>query len=95
MITTYRITATTWATLALVALGFLPWWRTGALYATGFVLPVAVAVLVIPPKHGPPTSTVEPGWLLDSISRHVHAVYRVASILLLTNVAAFVVIALG
>jgi hypothetical protein len=42
-----------------------------------------------------PTSTVEPGWLLDSISGHVHPVYTVASILLLTNVAVFVAIAPG
>ena len=39
-------------------LGFLPWW-TGTIYATGFLVPVAIAVLIVPPRQGPPDTTVE------------------------------------
>jgi hypothetical protein len=91
MVTTYRITAATWATLSLCVLGFLPWW-TGVIYATGFLLPVAIAVLIVPPRQGPPDSTVEPIWILDRISQHVHAVYRLAFILLAASTAALIVV---
>ena len=72
-------------------LGFLPCW-TGAIYATGFLVPVAIAVLIVPPRQGPPDTTVEPIWILDRISQHVHAMYRLASILLAAATAALIVV---
>ncbi|GAA2827641.1 hypothetical protein [Kribbella solani] len=94
MVTTFRISAATWATLGLVALGLLPWWA-GAAYAFGFVVPVAIAVLGVPPREGPEDTSIEPGWLLEAITRFVKPVYRVASILLALNVVTLVLIAVG
>ncbi len=40
--TTYRMTATFWSVVVLAICGFAPWW-TGAAYAAGFLLPLALA----------------------------------------------------
>lgn len=79
MVTTFRITSLTWATLSLCLLGLIPWW-SGTAYAVGFIVPTTVAVLLIPPRSAPKFQ--EPTWLLGRISQYVGVVYMLAFVAL-------------
>jgi hypothetical protein len=50
--TTFRVTSLSWAGLLLTVAGVLPLW-SGALYAIGFLVPLTIAVAVVPWKHHP------------------------------------------
>jgi hypothetical protein len=43
-VTTYRVSAVTWAAFALALLGFAPWW-TGAAYGAALVVPMLLLLL--------------------------------------------------
>lgn len=69
-ITTFRVSAATWAMIALGLLHVAPWWQ-GLAYAVGFCLPVAVAILLVPrlPDH-PDGTSPEPEWISRLLFRH-------------------------
>jgi hypothetical protein len=79
MVTTFRVTSLTWATLALAVLGLLPWWA-GVAYAAGFVIPIAVLVLLVPARHNPGRAA-EAHWVMDVITTAGRRVARVSPFL--------------
>ncbi|MEU6035896.1 hypothetical protein ABZ801_10840 [Actinomadura sp. NPDC047616] len=80
VVTTFRVTSLTWASLTVTLLGLVPWWA-GIAYAAGFVLPSAVFVLVVP-RSSDPENAPEPVWLMDRIRDWEPWVRRSAPVLL-------------
>ncbi|MQA84600.1 MAG: hypothetical protein GEV03_08255 [Streptosporangiales bacterium] len=73
-VTTYRVSATTWAALGLTALHIAPVW-TGISYGLGFALPIMAAILV--PRWRPDAedgTRREPRWIPRLLQRRVHVV---------------------
>jgi len=69
-ITTFRVSAVTWALLALGLLGVAPWWQ-GLGYAAGFCLPIAAAILLVPRRPDHPSGTArEPQWISRLLTRY-------------------------
>jgi hypothetical protein len=67
VVTTYRVTSLSWAALAVVFFGLVPWW-SGLAYALGFTLPILVAILAAPRRTDPTgTSDPEPTWIVDKL----------------------------
>lgn len=68
-VTTIRVSAATWAVLALSLLQLAPWW-VGLAYGGGFSLPLSLATLLLPwrstPKNGDPG---EPLWIQVGLTR--------------------------
>jgi len=85
-VTTFRTTALTWASLALLPLHILPWW-SGLAYGLGFSLPCVAAILG--PRWRPPAPdgwSPEPQWIPKALMRGRHKVQIAAvAILLLTT----------
>ncbi len=68
-VTTFRVSAATWAVLALTLLNLAPWWL-GAVYAAGFCLPLALATLGPRWRPDEPDGTPrEPQWISDALLR--------------------------
>jgi hypothetical protein len=82
-VTTFRVSAATWASLGLVLLNLGPWW-IGTAYAAGFCVPLAFSILA-PRWRG---DAVEPQW----ISRWLMLHRRWAQILCLFVLAAVAVV---
>ncbi|MEV6930714.1 hypothetical protein AB0M46_40360 [Dactylosporangium sp. NPDC051485] len=69
-ITTFRVSATTWALLALGLFGVAPWWQ-GAAYGIGFTAPIAAAILLVPRRpDAPDGATREPHWISRTLTRY-------------------------
>lgn len=68
-VTTIRVSAATWAVLALGLLQVAPWW-VGLAYGLGFSLPLGLATL-LPPWRSAPTggSPGEPLWIQMALTR--------------------------
>ena len=83
VVTTFRISAATWAALGLALLNVAPAW-TGVAYGLGFVLPLAVSVLRPPGR----TETVtDPAWLPGILMRYRRVVQWAGVALILGGVA--------
>jgi hypothetical protein len=73
-VSTFRVSATTWAALGLTVLGIAPP-LTGLAYGVGFAVPLAVAVLV--PRWRPDDddgTRYEPRWIPRMLQLHVRTV---------------------
>ncbi|HEY3685153.1 MAG TPA: hypothetical protein VGL93_19135 [Streptosporangiaceae bacterium] len=73
-VSTFRVSATTWAALGLTVLGIAPP-LTGVAYGIGFAVPLAVAVLV--PRWRPDDddgNRYEPRWIPRMLQLHVRTV---------------------
>lgn len=69
-ITTFRVSAATWALLFLGLLGVAPWWQ-GFVYAAGFCLPIAMSILLVPRRTDHPDgSPREPHWISRLLNRY-------------------------
>jgi cytochrome c biogenesis protein CcdA len=69
-VTTFRVSAATWALLALGLLGVAPWWQ-GVAYAAGFCVPIAAAILLVPRRSDRPDGTTrEPHWISRLLTRY-------------------------
>ncbi len=89
-VTTFRISAATWALIVLGLLNVAPWWQ-GIAYGMGFGLPIAAAILLVPPRPDREDGTSrEPHWISGMLNRH----RRFAQVVtLLTAVVGFVAVA--
>jgi hypothetical protein len=84
VVTTFRISAATWAALGLALLNVAPAW-TGLAYGLGFVLPLAVSVL----RPAGRTETVtDPGWLPGILAGYRRTVQWAGLALILTGAVA-------
>ncbi|GAA1660644.1 hypothetical protein GCM10009765_07660 [Fodinicola feengrottensis] len=90
-VTTFRISAATWATLGLALLQLAPVW-TGVAYGIGFAAPLAAATVL--PRWRPPLAdgTIhEPHWIAVALSRRlwvpqaINLVVMVAVLALIVN----------
>jgi hypothetical protein len=62
-VTTFRVSAATWALLGLGLVNVVPWWQ-GAAYGLSFCLPIAAAILLVPRRPDRPDgSPREPHWI--------------------------------
>lgn len=90
--TTFRVSAATWAALALAATQSAPL-LTGAAYGTGFALPLACAILL--PKWRQEANggdRIEPQWLLKFLRQYTRSV-QVAGVVIMAVTAIVLVIA--
>jgi hypothetical protein len=89
-VTTFRISAATWAMIVLGLLNVAPWWQ-GLAYGLGFCLPIAAAILLVPRRPDDQDGTSrEPHWISRMLNQH----RRVAQLVtLLTAVAGLVAVA--
>jgi hypothetical protein len=89
-VTTFRVSAATWAILGLTLLNLAPWWL-GVAYAAGFCGPLAIAVVV--PRwrmERPGEPPREPQWiseLLMRVRRPVQAVCLSSLLLIIVTLA--------
>ncbi len=90
--TTIRVTSLSWAGLSIVLLGLTPWW-SGLAYGLGFVLPLAISLVV--PRANSAQLTLEPLWLLERLHAAEHWMRRAGYIVLAVGSAACVATALG
>lgn len=92
VVTTIRVTSLSWAGLTIVLLGLTPWW-SGLAYGLGFVLPMAISLLV--PRATSAQLIPEPLWLLERLHAAEHWMRRAGYIVLAVCSAACVATALG
>ena len=85
MVTTFRVTSLTWATLTLAFLGLLPWWA-GLAYAAGFVVPAAVLILLVPARTDTAPG-MEVHWVMSGVSSFGAWVVRLAPFLFAATAA--------
>ena len=86
-VSTFRVSATTWAALGLTVLGIAPP-LTGMAYGIGFAVPLAVAVLV--PRWRPDDddgTRYEPRWIPRMLQLHVRTVQVAGLVALAGSVA--------
>lgn len=81
VVTTFRISAATWAALGLALLNVAPAW-IGVAYGVGFVGPLAVSVLR---PRGRDEAVADPSWLPDILVRYRRTVQWVGLTLILTG----------
>lgn len=68
-VTTIRVSAATWAVLALCLLQLTPWWA-GLAYGAGFCLPLSVATFLLPWRSASKSgSSGEPLWIQIALTR--------------------------
>ncbi len=68
-VTTFRVSAVTWALIGLGLLNVAPWWQ-GFAYGVGFCLPIAVAILLVPRRRDHQDGTPrEPYWISTMLNR--------------------------
>ncbi|MGH3912405.1 MAG: hypothetical protein ACRDTC_03180 [Pseudonocardiaceae bacterium] len=68
-VTTFRVSAATWAVLTLCLLQLTPWW-VGLAYGAGFCLPLGVATFLLPWRSAPRSDfSGEPLWIQIALTR--------------------------
>lgn len=91
VVTTLRVSATSWAMLALAVFHLAPWW-TGLAYGLGFAMPLAF-VIAVPRWRGPAPdgSDREPQWISGLLMRTRWIVQLVGFLLLVACTVAVIV----
>lgn len=86
-VSTFRVSATTWAALGLAVLGVAPP-LTGLAYGAGFAVPLAVAILL--PRWRPDDDNgtrYEPRWIPRMLQLHVRTIQLAGLVALTGSVA--------
>lgn len=69
IVTTFRVSAATWAMAVLVFLNLAPWW-VGLSYGAGFCIPLAAVILLPGARPPAPDGTPqEPQWISYALTR--------------------------